>query len=117
MSVYLDRAEAAAYLGIGITLFKEEVQAAAIREGWIIRIGARVKFDRADLDAWVARQKQHGASTGSADGPTSTSPAKASLIDLGPGLGLADRLRRPPRNPTPRSPPADVPRSRDSRRS
>src|ERR1041385_7733203 len=110
MSALLDRSEAAAYLRVGLSAFKEHVQPEVPN----IRIGARVLFRQEDLDAWVDRQRA-GASNGNAGGPTSTSPGRATLTALPSGRGTAERLRRPPRVRTPKSSPVGDGRSGTSR--
>src|SRR6188768_2184319 len=77
----LTKAEAAQYLGIGITLFDE------LRIP-VVRFGRRCVYDRVDLDAWLDDYKSRGragkesqwpvkqASTGAADPATGGLPQR-----------------------------------------
>ena len=49
----LTKEEAAAYLGIGVTLFEQQHIPA-------VRFGRRVVYDRVDLDAWLDEYKRRG---------------------------------------------------------
>ena len=49
----LTKSEAAAYLGIGVTLFEQQRIPA-------VRFGRRVVYDRVDLDAWLDEYKHRG---------------------------------------------------------
>src|SRR5258708_5493087 len=49
----LTKEEAAAYLGIGVTLFEQQHLPA-------VRFGRRVVYDRVDLDAWLDEYKSRG---------------------------------------------------------
>lgn len=49
----LTKEEAAAYLGIGVTLFEQQRIPA-------VRFGRRVVYDRVDLDAWLDEYKSRG---------------------------------------------------------
>jgi excisionase family DNA binding protein len=56
---YLNTAEAADYLGISKGTLYNLMSAGNIP---LVRIGARrIRFDRADLDRWMERHKERGA--------------------------------------------------------
>ena len=101
----LSREEAAAYLNIGLTTFRLDVQSP---NGTVkpIKIRGRVLFDQRDLDAWVDRQKGSTSVTSEA-GPT---PASLGSITSTASLSArktSARLRKPPRVRTPKSSPVN----------
>src|SRR5712692_3095907 len=49
----LTKKQAAAYLGIGVTLFEQQHIPA-------VRFGRRLVYDRVDLDAWLEEYKRRG---------------------------------------------------------
>ncbi len=101
VSRLLTRTEAAEYLGLPMSTFQEHVQPHVP----CVPVGARPRFTKEDLDAWVDRQKV-GRSSGSEAGPTSTSPGTTTRIALPLAPKTAARLRQPRRGSIPRSSPA-----------
>jgi excisionase family DNA binding protein len=73
--------DAAAYLSIGVTSFRESVAHELVP----VRIGRRVLYSRRDLDAWITRRQEHARSPFVASAGVELSPrARAILASLGP---------------------------------
>lgn len=117
----LSRSEAATYLGVSLKTFQERVQPELA--GCAVWIGNRILFDVRDLDEWVDTHKG-----GSSDGPATESVPRfgsgtvaggtntRSARSLSPEAAeISARLKKPPRNATPRLyPVGDVRKPRGS---
>ncbi|WP_143058834.1 helix-turn-helix domain-containing protein [Nitrosomonas marina] len=86
---FLSKKEAAAYLGIGVTLFSElDIPA--------IKLGRRTLYDRVDLDAWIEdyKQREHGRAKEEHIWPKHKKASTAEKIPVSGGLPQRSRTAK-----------------------
>ena len=87
----LTRHESAKHLRVGVRAFDEHVRPSLTP----VRIGRRLLFDEADLDAWADTRKAGSSDSPKVARPTSSASRTTAAPSIGPlGLKIRDKLRK-----------------------